>query len=626
MRIPTRTLCLATFLTISAVASSSEAQSPDNVLVVVNTTTPDSVQVGEYYQRKRRIPTGNLLRITAPAEEQIARAVFDQQIEAPIAAWIAGHRAHDRLLYIVLAKGVPLRITGPGGRNGAVASVDSELTLLYRKLAGQPVAPNGPVANPYFHGTRPIAEARPFTHERLDMFLVTRLDGYTVADTLALIDRGAAARREGRVVLDQRGSITPEAGNQWLERAADQLRGLGLGERVTLDTSSAVVRNQTNLLGYFSWGSNDPAMTSRQNGLAFEPGAIAASFVSTDGRTFKEPPAQWTLGRWDSPASFFGGSPQSLIGDLIRQGVTGVAGHVAEPYLDATIRPDVLFPAYFSGFNLAEAFYLAMPSLSWQTIVVGDPLAAPFPRAALEASSLDPGIDPATELPVWFAARALKAAGAQNRSPESAALMLRGLSRLAREDVAGSQQALEEATAKNPRLPEAEMLLGALYERTGDTAKAIERYRRTVALDPSHVTALNNLAYSLGTSPQATPAVRTEAVTLARRAAALAPRSPAVLDTLAWVLHLSGDTASARSPMALAIQLAPRQADLLLHGAAIDAAAGDPVSARARLERALAADPSLESKPEVQELRKSLPPPPAPAAAGPSRGNRPASR
>ena len=167
------------------------------------------------------------------------------------------------------------------------------------------------------------------------------------------------------MVLDQRGSITPEAGNQWLERAAEQLRGLGLGERVTLDTSSTVVRDQANLLGYFSWGSNDPAMTSRQNGLAFAPGAIAASFVSTDGRTFKEPPAQWTLGRWDVPSSFFGGSPQSLIGDLIRDGVTGVAGHVAEPYLDATIRPDVLFPAYVSGFNLAEAYYLAMPSLSW---------------------------------------------------------------------------------------------------------------------------------------------------------------------------------------------------------------------------------------------------------------------
>ena len=78
------------------------------------------------------------------------------------------------------------------------------------------------------------------------------------------------------------------------------------------------------------------------------PGAIAGMFVSTDGRTFKEPPAAWTIGPWTDRARFFAGSPQSLAGDLIREGVTGVAGHVAEPFLDATIRPDILFPAYLS--------------------------------------------------------------------------------------------------------------------------------------------------------------------------------------------------------------------------------------------------------------------------------------
>ena len=40
----------------------------------------------------------------------------------------------------------------------------------------------------------------------------------------------------------------------------------------------------------------------------------------------------------------------------------------------------MLFPAYLAGFNLIESFYLAIPHLSWQTIVVGDPLCAPFPR------------------------------------------------------------------------------------------------------------------------------------------------------------------------------------------------------------------------------------------------------
>jgi hypothetical protein len=33
-----------------------------------------------------------------------------------------------------------------------------------------------------------------------------------------------------------------------------------------------------------------------------------------------------------------------------------------------------LFPAYFHGRNLAESYSVAIPGLSWQNIVVGDPL------------------------------------------------------------------------------------------------------------------------------------------------------------------------------------------------------------------------------------------------------------
>ena len=116
------------------------------------------------------------------------------------------------------------------------------------------------------------------------------------------------------------------------------------------------------------------------------PGALAATFVSSDGRTFEPPPADWVpSGDWKNPRAMFAGSPQTLIGDLIREGVTGAAGHVADPYLQSTIRPEILFPAYLAGFNLAEAFYLAMPNLSWQTVVIGDPFRSPFRRAPLTA-------------------------------------------------------------------------------------------------------------------------------------------------------------------------------------------------------------------------------------------------
>jgi uncharacterized protein (TIGR03790 family) len=71
---------------------------------------------------------------------------------------------------------------------------------------------------------------------------------------------------------------------------------------------------------------------------------------------------------------FFGGSPQGLVGDLIHQGVTGASGNTYEPFLAGCVRPDYLLPAYYQGRNLADSYYLAMPGLSWQGVVVGDPL------------------------------------------------------------------------------------------------------------------------------------------------------------------------------------------------------------------------------------------------------------
>src|SRR5207244_6443044 len=104
-------------------------------------------------------------------------------------------------------------------------------------------------------------------------------------------------------------------------------------------------------------------------------------FVRTDGRTCRGPPASWRPG--DSAAdSRFGGTSDSLTADLIRAGVTGVSGNVDEPYLDASIRPDILFPAYASGRNLAESFYAAMPCPGWPRTIVADPRCATLPRAA----------------------------------------------------------------------------------------------------------------------------------------------------------------------------------------------------------------------------------------------------
>ena len=548
-----------------------------NVLVVVNGASPDSVRIGEYYAKKRAVPDDQILRLTDLAPDPtdgIDRPVFERAISAPIAAWLSRNQAQDRILFIVLTKGIPLRING-GSQPSSAASVDSELSVLYLRMTGAKVESAGPLPNPYFLGDRPISEAKPFTREAYSLYLVTRLDGFTVQDVLGLIDRGSAPSRDGRFILDEKSAFT-DAGNVWLRQAAERLKALGLSDdRVLLDESGAVVTDQVDVLGYYSWGSNDHAIRQRHFGLKFKPGAIGGMFVSTDGRTFREPPQNWTLANWNDQTTWFAGSPQSLAGDLIREGITGVSGHVAEPLLGNTIRPDILFPAYVAGFSLAEAFYLAMPSVSWMTVVVGDPLCAPFANATTTRVE-DPPIDPATELPAVFSQRRLAAASNSSLPLEVQQKLLRADSRTLRGDEAGARSDLEAATEAAPTLLAAQILLAVKYETAGDYDAAIARYRKILSLAPDTPLALNNLAYSL--------AVRKgelrEALPLAERARALAPQSGVIADTLGWIYFISGDAGRALPLLSEAARLEPANAEIREHLATVRAALGGGSAAR----------------------------------------------
>jgi uncharacterized protein (TIGR03790 family) len=348
-----------------AMAGTVLAQSGDTVLLVVNGSNAASREIGEYYRARRSVPVKNICSITATSDEEIDWTAYQQQIERPVGECLKQGGLQEKILYIVTTLGVPLKIRGAGsGMMAENSSVDSELTLLYSRLKGQQYPRAGMVSNPLF-----MRRDEPFQHPRFPIYLVTRLAGYDVADVKGVIDRALNARNQGKFVVDLQ-SAGDEEGNNWLRTSAILLPA----DRVFLDETTKVVTLQKDVIGYASWGSNDPNRKIRDIGFQWLPGAIAAEFVSTNARTFKRPPANWTYTTWSDRLHFFEGSPQGLIADLIHQGVTGASGNAYEPYLGACVRPDYLLPAYYQGRNLAESYYIAMPGLSWQGVFVGDPL------------------------------------------------------------------------------------------------------------------------------------------------------------------------------------------------------------------------------------------------------------
>lgn len=372
---------------------------PDQVLIVVNDSSAISVAVGNYYARVRGVPLTNIFHLPAgtPTSEVILRGSYDAQIRNPLMAHLTVTRPDLRaaIKAIVLTKGIPLGVWNTTGRGftQTAASVDSELTQLFTGLVADD-GQQGFIANPYF-------DARVGFDQFLDpsiSYLVFRLDGYQTgidpasgvpADIKRLIDAAQHPFARGTFVLDTKNASGD--GDDWMIAAADRLEALHIPHQ--LETDRAVfVKNVSGILGYCSWGSNDPSDpgppfygevppgSGEIYPGTFLPGAIATTFVSTNARTFL------------AGHQAYG---QSLVADLIHQGVCAANGHVFEPFIDGVARPDVLFPRYIEGFQVGEAFYQSIPYLSWQNIVVADPLMAsalvPPPPAQLLSVSPSAG-------------------------------------------------------------------------------------------------------------------------------------------------------------------------------------------------------------------------------------------
>jgi uncharacterized protein (TIGR03790 family) len=403
-------LCFVASLVALACASlpaqttSPRRRSADEVLLLCNVNSPSSKAIADDYAAKRRIKHRLSIECedsaTGADRETIPLADYTKEIETPVRNYLKSHPGID---FIVLTKGIPIRITGaslgscdensrePENIRGH-PSVDSYLSAMdYESLPGTrriKIAGSGAIgaaySNRYWNATEP------FSHAKFGGYLVSRLDGYTVADAEGLVTKALDAEshiafllKQGKVLLDvqpvfglgdkatQPGPITVDdipRESDYSEFNADMLHADDIlnsrGIPVELNVSEDFVGNRSDLLGYFSWGSNDPKFTpAAYESLSFSPGSISDTAVSTSARTFL--PTQ-------------GG--QSLLIDLIAHGLTCGKGYSDEPLLQAIASPTIALDRYTSGFTMVESFYAASHFVAWEDIVVGDPLCCPFFR------------------------------------------------------------------------------------------------------------------------------------------------------------------------------------------------------------------------------------------------------
>jgi uncharacterized protein (TIGR03790 family) len=333
--------------------------SQDNVLVVINENSADSTAIGRYYALKRDIK--NICSIRTTESEKIARVAFNREILDPIANYLRANSLQDKIYYIVTTHGIPLIVDGDASVGGDLASVDSELTLLYRYMLSGNLQYQGRVENPYFAVDSSREAIHEFSHKEFDIYLVTRLSA------LELVDRGLSPQIGGDFYFDLI-SPKPSFESEWVRKAVAELNKAGF--KTIVDNTAKVLDDLVAVQGLFSQ------------------------------HTTSSPLARWHSG---ALATVSAKETMGLAGSYISRGVTGFGGYVADPLSDGYFRPHILFAAYTAGFNLAESFYASSRYLSWHQVVIGDPLVAPYAKSP--ASKTQTEIDQETGLPALFARR-----------------------------------------------------------------------------------------------------------------------------------------------------------------------------------------------------------------------------
>lgn len=328
----------------------------ETVLIIVNSNSPESLEVGAYYQNRRQIATENMLSIdTTTQETMTSYDDFLTQVKAPIGNFLS---SHPNILYIVTTFGVPNRIaktnscdeTGTG-----CLSVDALLTNF---------GSNDAYNNPYYKANANFSSQYMINGNR--MYIVSRLDGPSAKIAKGLVDKAIYAEKY----------LGPENGKGYM---SGEVPGLE-------ESNSASVETQCNALeqsgfecvrDYYTWISSSnyylPA-GDRSNALwhsgilnyyhnvwqSWNAGAIAFNYRSYT--------AKRSIRQTDLPepisVSFF------LAAD-----VTGTAGVVNEPYSYGTPLPSTFYYYFLSkNYNFAESMFMSFYSNTQKILIVGDPL------------------------------------------------------------------------------------------------------------------------------------------------------------------------------------------------------------------------------------------------------------
>jgi uncharacterized protein (TIGR03790 family) len=307
----------------------------NDLAIVANQADPLSMQIAQYYQQQRGIPTRNLIVISfAPGRTSMSQGEF-RRIKAQVDSQIPAHIQGFALTWAIPYRVECMSITA------AFAFGFDERFCASRCSQTQ--------ISPYFAQEY---RTRPFDRFRIRPTMAIAATNFAKAK--ALIDRGIAS--DG----------TAPSGTAYLMHTSDQVRNVRsvfypgivevFGSRFGISVIKAdVLENKSDVMFYFTGLTHVKKLETNQ----FLPGAIADHLTSVGGALTDS--FQMSSLRW------------------LEAGATGSYGTVVEPcnFPQKFPHPGIVMNAYLAGDTLLEAYWKSVAEPG-QGIFIGEPLARPY--------------------------------------------------------------------------------------------------------------------------------------------------------------------------------------------------------------------------------------------------------
>ena len=343
---------------------------PFHALVVVNTNSSKSIELGNYYATAHGIPAHHICPVgITTGLVAVTSNEFRSLLLAPITNHIATNGLSGRIDFLVLCWDFPTRVGGTPHYEAAEA-ITASLFYGFKNAPGYWDTPYGTcklstyASNAYYRAERAFRSADGWnsTNGFVAFYLVaTNLD---VAKLV--VDRGAAAQTSAppaTVNLHSLGDESRGIREQLFANAQFAFSALpGLPVTCLFPPLYTVMSGKTNVIGYQDGYGNAwaPELNNMRTNNVWLPGAYADHLTSYGGALPIPPIAQSTVIDW------------------MTIGATASHGTVTEPCAYLEKFPDPLMGFWYArGFTIGEAYAMSIQA-PYQGLFAGDPLAAPF--------------------------------------------------------------------------------------------------------------------------------------------------------------------------------------------------------------------------------------------------------